>query len=381
MAQDYYELLGVPRDASKTDIKKAFRGLARRYHPDVSDHEDAEARFKEINEAYAILSDDEKRARYDRYGHAGVNGQTGFGGGVGGFAGFEDIFDEFLSSFGGMGSRRRAHRAGPRPGQDRRMSVTIDFKEAAFGVEREVSFQRLEACDVCEGTGAEEGSEAETCVHCNGVGEVRQVQQTLLGSMVRVAACPHCGGKGKVIKDRCNNCDGSGRRRKPVKLNVKIPAGVHEGLQIRVPSEGDAGELGAPAGNLFLVINVKEHEYFVRREDDILLEIPINVVQATLGDKIIVPTVDGDVELSIPSGTQNGKVFRLRGKGFPRLRSDGSNTGRADQLVYVRVEIPTKLKPEQREAFEQLGEVMGGEIQPQPKAGFVDRVMNFFSGE
>ena len=254
--------------------------------------------------------------------------------------------------------------------------------ESAFGIEREVTFNRLEACETCEGSGAEPGTEPTPCPHCHGTGEVRQVQQTFLGSMVRTGACPQCGGKGQMIASRCKTCDGSGRIRKSVTLNVKIPAGVYEGLQIRVPGEGDAGDLGAPYGNLYVVVNVKEHEFFVRHENDILLEIPINVAQAALGDKVIVPTVDGDVELALPAGTQNGKVFRLRGRGFPRLRSDGSNIGRGDQLVRIRVDIPTKLTAPQREAFEQLSELLGNEVRPQPNnKGFVDRVMNFFSGE
>jgi len=381
MARDYYEVLGVQRNASKDDIKRAFRGLARKYHPDVSDAEDAEVRFKEINEAYEVLSDDEKRARYDRFGHAGVSGAAGGGFNQAGFAGFEEIFEEFFNNFGGRGGRGGGRR-GPKPGADRRVNVTVTFEEAVFGTERDVEFDRLETCDRCEGSGAEEGSEPITCPQCNGAGEVRQVQQTFLGSMVRVAPCPRCGGRGTIVEDRCRKCDGSGRIRRSARLNVKIPAGVREGLQIQVRGEGDVGEQGAPTGNLYVVVDVEEHEYFVRRENDILLEIPINVVQATLGDRIIIPTVDGDVELTIPAGTQTGKIFRLRGRGFPRLRSDGSNSGRGDQLVHVRVEIPTKLTDGQRRLFEELSETMGGEIQPQPSSkGFMGRVMDWFAGE
>lgn len=376
MARDYYEVLGVQRNATKDDIKRSFRKLARQYHPDVSEEPNAEDKFKEINEAYEVLSDDEKRARYDRFGQAGFGGTGGAG-----FAGFEEIFEEFFNNFGGRsagGTRRR----GPRAGADRRVNVTVSFEEAVFGTEREVTFDRLETCDRCEGNGAEPGSHPTTCPMCSGTGEVRQVQQTFLGSMVRVAPCPQCGGKGNIVENPCKKCDGSGRVRNRTTLNVKIPPGVHEGLQIQVRSEGDVGEQGAPQGNLYVVVNVKEHEFFVRRDNDILLEIPINVVQATLGDKIIVPTVDGDVELTIPAGTQSGKIFRMRGRGFPRLRSDGSNSGRGDQLVHVRVDIPTKLTPEQRKAFETLADVMGSEVQPQPNGkGFMGRVMDFFAGE
>jgi molecular chaperone DnaJ len=381
MARDYYDVLGVERNASKDDIKRTFRKLARQYHPDVSDEPDAEARFKEINEAYEVLSDETKRARYDRFGHAGVSGAGSGGFNNTGFAGFEEIFEEFFNNFGGR-SGGRSNRRGPKAGSDRRVNVTIDFEEAAFGTEREVEFDRLEACERCDGIGAAEGSTPINCPQCGGTGEVRQVQQTFLGSMVRVAPCPRCGGKGTIIEDRCKKCDGSGRLKKHARLNVKIPAGVREGLQIQVRGEGDVGEQGAPPGNLYVVVDVREHEYFVRRENDVLLEIPINIVQATLGDKIIVPTLDGDVELSIPSGTQNGKIFRLRGRGFPRLRSDGSNSGRGDQLIHVRVDIPTKLTDEQRNLFEQLGDALGSEVQPQPNGkGFVSRVMDWFSGE
>lgn len=382
MARDYYEVLGIPKNASKDQIKKAFRGLARQYHPDVSQEPDAEARFKEINEAYEVLFDDQKRAQYDRFGHAGVSGMGGFGRSGTGFAGFEEIFEEFFNNFGGrQGASGR--RRGPRPGADRRVNVTVSFEEAVFGTEREIEFDRLEVCETCEGVGAEPGTSPTTCPTCSGTGEVRNVQQTFLGSMVRVTPCPRCGGKGTIIENRCHVCDGSGRKKKRTKHTVQIPPGVREGLQIQVRAEGDAGENGAPSGNLYVVIDVAEHEYFVRRDNDILLEIPINIIQATLGDKIIIPTVDGDVELSIPAGTQNGKIFRLRGRGFPRLRSDGTNTGRGDQLVHLTVQIPTVITPQQRELLEQLGESMGSEIQPQPHASksFVGRVMDFFAGE
>lgn len=379
MPQDYYDVLGVSRSANKDEIKKAFRQLARQYHPDVSEHPDAESRFKEINEAYEVLSNEDKRARYDRFGHAGVSGDPGFGNT--GFAGFEEIFEEFFNNFGGRPAGRGGRR-GPKPGADVRVKVTVTFEEAVFGTEREVEYDRLEICDRCDGNGAEPGTSPITCSQCNGTGEVRQVQQTFLGSMVRVAPCARCGGKGTTVETRCKQCEGSGRLRRRTTLNVTIPPGVREGLQIQVRGEGDTGEVGAPSGNLYVVVDVKEHEYFARRDNDILLEIPINVVQATLGDKILIPTVDGNVELVIPAGTQSGRVFRLRGRGFPRLRSDGSNSGRGDQLVHIRVDIPEKLTPDQRALFEQLAQTMGGEVQPQPNGkGFVDRVRDFFVGE
>jgi molecular chaperone DnaJ len=379
MAQDYYEILGVSRSADKAEIKRAFRQLAREYHPDVSKHPNAEARFKEINEAYEVLSDDEKRARYDRFGHAGVqNNGFGYSGGV---TGFEEIFEEFFSGF--TGASRASARRGPRPGRDIKIETTISFEESIFGVEKEIEIERQEVCQVCQGSGAEPGTSPTRCPVCKGSGEVRQQQQTFLGSMVRVTTCPHCQGRGEVIDSPCRNCHGQRRERRRVSLNVQIPPGVHEGLQIQVRGEGDAGDAGAPRGNLYVIINVREHEFFKRRNTDIILDININVAQAALGDVIRVPTVDGDVELTIPAGTQTGRVFRLRGKGIPRLRSDGSNSGRGDQLVYVQVAIPTQLTDQQRRLFEELGKTLGKDIQPQHSGGrgFFERVMDFFAGE
>ena len=380
MPRDYYEVLGVSRDADTGEIKSAFRRLARQYHPDVSAEAGAEDKFKEINEAYEVLADDDKRARYDRFGHAGVNGGAGgYGPGMGGI-GFDDIFDMFNSAFGGAAGARQ--RRGPSPGRDRRVDVTVDFVEAVFGAEKEVEFLRLENCDDCAGSGAAEGSRPSTCHRCNGSGQERQVRQTFLGSMVQAQTCPICGGKGTVIKNPCRNCDGSGRRRKKTVLNVKIPAGVSEGIQIQVRGDGDAGEYGAPPGNLFVVVHVKDHDYFKRVENDIVLDISINIAQATLGDRITVDSVDGSVELTVPPGTQTGKVFRLRGRGIPRLRSDGSNSGRGDQLVYVQVETPTRLSEQQQELFEQLSHTFEREVKTQPGGrGFFDKVMDFLAGD
>jgi len=379
MAKDYYEVLSVSRTATKAEIKQAFRRLAREYHPDVSKHEDAETRFKEINEAYEVLSDDEKRARYDRFGHAGVGG-NGFGGtGASGFGGFEEIFEEFFNGFGGRGASRRR---GPRPGDDRRVSATITFEESIFGIEKEVEFDRLEVCDTCQGSGAEPGTTPTRCPQCQGAGEIRQVQQTFLGAVVRAAACPRCNGRGEVVNSPCHTCRGEARMRKPTVLSVQIPPGVREGLQIQLRNEGDAGEKGAPGGSLYVVVHVQEHEFYKRRDNDILLDMSINVAQAALGDKIVVPTVDGDVELLIPPATQTGKIFRLRGKGVPRLRSDGTNSGRGDELVYITVSIPASLTDDQRELFERLAETLGSEVHPQRNGrGFFDRVMDFFAGE
>lgn len=378
MARDYYEVLGVSRDASKSDIKKAFRALAREYHPDVSSHPDAETRFKEIGEAYEVLSDDDKRNRYNRFGHAGVQGAGGAGPGFSGID-IEDIFADFFSSFGG---RRGNRSTGPRPGADRKVEVSISFEESIFGVEKEVQVERFDTCEDCNGNGAEPGTQTITCPECKGTGEVRQVQDTFLGKMVRVASCPRCNGRGSIVENPCRSCNGNGRKHNKVTLTVNIPAGVREGLQIQVRGEGDSGEANAPKGNLYVILNVKEHQFFKRRNNDIILDINVNVAQAAIGDKIKVPTVDGEVELTIPAGTQTGKAFRLRGKGIPRLRSDGSHSGRGDQLVYVQVAIPTELTDEQRHLFEQLAQTLGTEIQPQNNGrGFFDRVMDFFAGE
>lgn len=382
MARDYYEVLGVARNATKPEIKKAFRKLARQYHPDVSQEDDAETKFKEINEAYEVLSDDDKRARFDRFGHAGVNGAGAGGfGGAGGFSGFEDIMEDLFSTFTGAGGRSR-RRAGPKQGGDRQVNVKLTFEEAVFGVEKEITYDRLELCETCDGIGAAEGSSPTTCPQCKGAGQVRQVQQTFLGSMVRVADCANCGGKGKIIENRCAGCDGSGRLRKRVKKTLSIPAGVSDGIQIQFRGDGDMGEVGAPNGTLYVITSVEDHEFFYRREDDIILDLNINVAQAALGDRIVVPTVDGDDEISVPAGTQTGKVFRLRGHGFPRLRRDGSNSGRGDQLVQIQVAVPDSLSDEQRDLFEQLAETFGTEVQPQPRgSGFVGRMRDFFGGE
>lgn len=380
MARDYYEVLGVARGVSKDEVKKAFRSLARQFHPDINKEATAESKFKEINEAYEVLSDDDKRSRYDRFGHQGVAGAAGGGAGAAGFGGFEDIFEDFFSNF--VGRQQGTSRRGPRKGSDIRVNITIDFIEAAFGVDKTLEFQRLEICEVCNGTGAEQGSSPVTCPDCNGSGEVRQVRQTFVGNVVRTAPCPRCGGKGTIINNPCRSCNGSGRKRKTISLPVNVPAGVHDGLSIQIRGEGDAGETGAPSGDLIIVITVKEHDYFKRRDFDVIYDLNVNVAQAALGDKLMVPTIDGDHELMLPGGTQTGKVFRLRGKGVPRLRSDGSNSGRGDQLVYVQVMVPSKLNDRQRQLFEELAQSFGKEITPhQQGRGFFERMMDFINGD
>jgi molecular chaperone DnaJ len=362
--RDYYEVLGVPRNARDADIKKAYRQQARLYHPDVNKAEDAEERFKEINEAYEVLSDEPKRAAYDRFGHAGVQGTAGAGySGFGDF-GFGDIFEEFFSGFG-MGTRRRARR-GPRRGADLQVKLIISFEEAAFGCEKEIKVMRHETCPHCQGSGAEPGTQPIRCAQCNGTGEVRQVQQSILGSFVNVSTCPRCRGEGEVVTTPCSQCQGQKVVQVPRTLSVKIPAGVDDGMRVRLAGEGEPGTYGGPPGNLYVVISVTPHRYYRRRDSNVLLELAINVAQAALGDEVTVPTLDGEVPLRIPPGTQSGKVFRLRSKGIPRLRRNG----RGDQLVIVQVIIPTRITDEQRRLFQQLGKTLGKEVIPQPEKGF-----------
>ena len=360
--RDYYDVLGVGRNASDDEIKGAFRKLARQYHPDVNKEPDAEEKFKEVNEAYGVLSDSDKRARYDRFGKEGLGNMGGFHDYT---VDFNDIFEDLLSGFGFSTGRRS--RKSPRRGRDLQMAVRLNFEEAVFGVEKEIEFEREETCSRCNGSGAEPGTTPTRCSTCNGQGEVRQVRQTFLGSMVQTATCPACNGRGEIISSPCHTCRGSGLERKRIKKKVQVPAGVDSGTQIRLAGEGGPGVYGGPQGSLFLVLDVQPHKFFKRRENDILLNLDINVAQAVLGADVEVPTLDGDEKLKIPAGTQPGKVFHMKGKGVPHLRRNG----RGDQLVLVNVEIPAKLTKEQRELFEKLAESLGTTVKPKEK-GFLD---------
>jgi molecular chaperone DnaJ len=374
--RDYYEVLGVSRDASEDDLKSAFRNLARKYHPDVNDAPDAEEKFKEINEAYSVLSDEEKRAAYDRFGHQGVKGANG---GQGyqtvDFSDFADIFGDMFGFGGFSGRSRAANRNAPRRGADLQYQVTLDFTEAVFGTEKEIDLTRDEPCPTCSGSGAKPGTSPTTCQECGGRGEIRQTRQTLLGSMVQVATCPVCNGQGTVISTPCSTCSGKGHVRKTRRKKVSIPAGVDDGTRIRLAGEGQPGVNNGPPGDLYLVVRVRPHKYFRRRENDILLDLNVNIPQATLGAEVKVPTVDGEVMLKIPSGTQPGKIIRMRGKGVPHLR----NNSRGDQLVIVNVTIPNRLDEDERELFEQLAERMDSEVLPQER-GFFDRLKNVLGG-
>lgn len=371
MAQrDYYEVLGVNRGASPDDIKSAFRQLARKLHPDVNKEHDAEERFKEINEAYAVLSDTEKKAVYDRYGHAGLNGM----GGAPDFStiDFSDIFEEFFG-FGGSGRRRSRNQ--PRRGADLNLAITLTFEEAVFGVDKEIEFTRDEVCTTCRGSGAQPGTSPTRCTTCEGRGEVRQVRNTFLGSMVQVTTCPTCNGQGEVISSPCATCHGRGLERRTIKKTVTIPGGVDNDTQIRLPGEGQPGVFGGPNGNLYVEIQVRPHKFFHRKGNDIHLDLNINIAQAALGAEIEVPTIDGTATLHIPGGTQPGKIFTLKGKGVPFLRTNG----RGDQLVIVNVAVPTRLSAEQRKLFEQLAQTLGSDVSPQER-GFLDKLKEVLGG-
>lgn len=361
--RDYYDVLGVSRGASREQIKKAYRKLARQYHPDVSDEDGADEKFKEISEAYEVLSDEQKRAAYDRFGHAGVSGR-GAGFDDIGFGGVADIFEEF---FGGFGNTRRRRR-GPRRGADLRYDLTITFEEAVFGAEKEIEVRRPEICPTCNGTGAEPGSHPEQCPQCNGSGEVRRVQRSILGQFVNVSTCPQCDGEGQIIKDPCHTCGGRKQVQNQRTLKVKIPAGIQSEQQIRLTGEGAPGRNAGPPGNLYVFVTVEPHKLFQRRGDDILLNLEINVAQAALGDEVEVPTIDGDAVVTIPPGTQSGTVFRLRDRGVPHVRGHG----RGDQLVMTQVSIPMKLTDRQRELFEEMAETLGKAVIPQREKGFLN---------
>lgn len=370
--RDYYEILGVPRTATPEEMKTAFRNLARQFHPDVNKAPDAEEKFKEINEAYAVLSDPEKRAAYDRYGKAGLNGP----GGMPDFSGvdFSDIFEELFGfGMGGFGGGRRATRNAPRRGADLNYPISLAFEESIFGVEKDIEISRDETCSTCRGSGAEPGTSAQKCATCGGRGEVRQVRQTILGSMVQVTTCPTCNGAGEVITSPCKTCRGRGLERKTLKKKVAIPAGIDNGQQIRLAGEGQPGVNGGPNGNLYLEIQVRPHKFFRRHNDDLQINLNINVAQAALGADVTIPTIDGTTVLNIPAGTQPGKVFTLRGKGVPHLRA----SGRGDQQVVVNIDIPARLSPEQRALFEQLAQTLGSEVHPEEKS-FFDRLKELF---
>jgi len=371
--RDFYEVLGVGKDASADEIKKAYRKLARQYHPDVNKAADAEAKFKEVNEANEVLSDDQKRAAYDRYGHVDPSqGMGGGGGGAADFGGFGDIFDMF---FGGGGGQRRNPNA-PQRGNDLQYTMTIEFKEAVFGKETDISIPRTETCSTCHGSGAKHGTRPETCTVCKGSGQQEVIQNTAFGRIVNRRVCQNCNGQGQIIKDKCQDCHGSGKVKTQRKINVKIPAGVDDGAQLRVTGEGEAGSKGGPPGDLYIVIRVKAHDFFERENDDIYCEVPLTFAQAALGDEIEIPTLTEKVKLKIPAGTQTDTYFRLKGKGVPRLRG----YGQGDQHVKVVVVTPTTLSEDQKELLRQFASQNGEQTHAQSRNIF-ERMKKAFLGD
>jgi len=365
--RDYYEVLGVSRSATDEEIKRAYRKLARQYHPDVNRDDNAEEKFKEVNEAYEVLSDPEQRARYDRFGH--VDGNMG-GDPFGGFGGspFTDLFESFFGA-AANGSRRRT---APARGADLEVTLRISFEEAVFGAEKEVEITRMETCEACHGTRQRDGQEPPRCPTCGGTGEVRRVQQTILGQFMTSGPCPTCHGEGVQITDPCPVCRGRGRSSHVRTISVTIPAGIDESATLRLTGQGEAAPTaGGQPGNLYVKVHIEPHPLFSRQNKTIHLQIGINVAQAALGDEIMVDTIEGPVALKIPAGTQSGQQFRLRGRGVPDLRGGD----RGDQIVTVQVLVPKELTPEQRELFTQLGDTLGSEITQQPAhRSFFDKV-------
>jgi molecular chaperone DnaJ len=346
--RDYYEVLGLPRTASGEDVKKQFRKLAFQFHPDRNHDAGASDKFKEINEAYEVLSDTDKRAAYDRYGHKGADNM--FGRGFEGFdmGGFGDIFDAF---FGGSG---RSQQQTAHPGNDLRYNIKVTFEEAALGCEKEIEITRTELCGTCHGTRSKPGVQPVRCPACEGTGQIRRVQRSLFGQFINTAVCSDCRGEGQIVNEPCPDCRGGGYQRQKRHISVKVPAGIDEGNGIRITGEGEAGSRGGPAGNLYVMISIKPHEYFTREGENVIYELPVNFAQAALGVELEVPTLHGVAKLKIPAGSQSGKVFRMKDKGIPRLHS----LGRGEQMVVLKVITPESLTKEQKRLFEELARSM-----------------------
>jgi molecular chaperone DnaJ len=376
MARDYYETLGVSRDADKEEIKQAYRRLARKYHPDVNKEPGAEERFKEINRAYEILSEPETKARYDRFGEAGVGAGAGAGyqdfGDMGGFA---DIFESFFSGFAGSGTGTQTRRrGGPVRGDDLRLDLKLDFREAVFGGEKEIRISHLETCTNCSGSGAKPGTRPRTCPTCTGSGQVRRATRTPFGSFTQVSVCPTCNGTGQVIEEKCDVCSGNGQRQETKKLKITIPAGVDNGTRLRVSGEGDAGQRSGPSGDLYVYLFINDDPEFQREGINILSEVKISYLQAILGSRMEVKTVDGPEELLIPPGTQPSTVLTLEGKGVPKL---GNPVSRGDHRITISVDIPTRINPEERELLEKLAKIRGDRV---GKGGIEGLIGKMFGG-
>jgi molecular chaperone DnaJ len=368
--RDYYEILGVGRDATDEEIKKAFRKLAFKYHPDHNCEDKSGEAFKEINEAYQVLCDTDRRSVYDRYGHAGVGGAAGRGFEGMDMGGFGDIFDAFFSG------TSTATRRGPQAGTDLQANLTITFEEAVFGSEKHITIARIENCSVCRGSGAKAGTQPVRCPNCNGTGQVRKIQQSIFGRFANISTCTRCQGQGTVITDPCPQCRGTGREKVERNVRVKIPAGVDNGSQIGIRGEGDAGTLGGPQGNLYISLQVKPHEFFQRSGDDIIYELAINFAQAALGDEVEIPTLSGKTRLKIPAGSQTGKLFRLKGQGVVRLNKGG----RGDEVVLLVVVTPDSLNDRQRQLLKELAQSLTPDNMPSADKwkGWIDGVKSAY---
>ena len=375
--RDYYEVLGVNKGASDDELKKAYRKEAKKYHPDLHPGDkECEKKFKEVNEAYEVLSDKQKRAQYDQFGHAGVDPNFGAGGGFGGggFGDFGDIFSDIFGGFGGFGGGSR--RNGPKRGRDIHYTVDVTFEEAAFGCKKTINLTKQDICDTCGGSGAKPGTQPETCSHCGGTGQVRTQQRTPLGYMTNVTTCPQCGGKGKIVKEPCQKCRGTGKLRKNKSLEINIVAGIDDGQMMQVSGQGEPGDNGGPSGDLLVTVRVKRHNIFRRDGSDVYIDMPITFVQAALGAKVKVPTLDGVVEYDIPEGTQTESVFRLRGKGIPYVRGKG----RGDQYVVAHVEVPKNLSQKQKELLREFDSNSEVKNYKQQKS-FLDKMKTFFTNK
>jgi len=379
--RDYYEVLGVPKGASDDEIKKAYKKLARKYHPDLNrnDPKTAEEKFKEVNEAYDVLKDPQKKAAYDQFGHDAFDprrgGSAGGGnpfGGAGGFGGFD--MDDIFDMFGMGGGSRRARRQGPERGADLRYDLEISFEEAACGKAIALALPREDTCPPGGGSGAAKGSTPETCSVCHGTGQEQVMQRTMFGSMMTSRTCSHCHGTGKIIKDPCKDCRGTGRKSVTKKIKVNIPRGVDDGQRVRVTGGGEAGVRGGANGDLYVYIFIRPHKLFQRRGNDVIIEIPITFVQASLGDTVQVPTLDGAVDLKIPAGIQTGTVLRVKGKGIPNLRG----SGRGDEHVRVKVTTPQKLSTKQKELLKEFAELSGDAVNPEQKS-FTEKFKDLFA--
>lgn len=371
--RDYYEVLGVSKTATEDEIKKAYRQLAKKYHPDTSTEENAQEKFKEVQEAYEVLKDSQKRAQYDRFGHQDPNAGfgSGFGGFSGGFSGFGG-FDDILNAFTGGGFGRQSRGSTQTAGRDLQVAITITFEEAAFGCVKKINLNKYHTCPKCNGLGAESKNDIETCTKCHGRGRVVVEQQSFFGRIQTETTCPNCNGKGKTIKKKCPECSGLGRIKKNSEIEIKVPSGIDDGQRLHLTGLGEASSNGGPNGDLYVTVNVKEHEVFQRDETDIYLEMPITFSQAALGDTITVPTIHGDTELKIPEGTQTGTKFRLANKGITMTRRGVTRTGH--QFVIVKVVTPTRLSSEQKELFQKLSKTN------LKNESFFDKLKKFFKG-